>query len=368
MITFLIAIGVLCGISALLAAALVLADRYLNNYGVCRIDINDGSRQLEADGGGNLLSVLSTRKIFIPSACGGRGSCGLCKLKIVAGGGPLLPTEEPHLSAAERAADVRLSCQVKVRNDLRIEIPEELFNIREYRAVVERIEELTYDIRKITLTLQDPPAIKFVPGQYVQLECPAYKMSPEPVYRAYSVASDPDREHQIELIVRLVPKGICTTWVFEFMQEGDRVKFNGPYGDFRIRAESRREMIFIAGGSGMAPFCSILARMKKEGNTRKTTCFFGAKSRRDLFYVDKMRRFEQELPDFTFVPALSEPAAEDKWDGAVGLITEVVGNHCRDCSDVEAYLCGSPGMIDACLRVLQERGMTAEFIFFDKFA
>jgi Na+-transporting NADH:ubiquinone oxidoreductase subunit F len=367
MVTFLIAVGVLCGISAVLAVALVLADRYVNDYGLCKIDINNGSRELEVDGGGNLLGVLSAQKIFIPSACGGRGSCGLCKLKIMDGGGPVLPTEEPHLSKEERAASVRLSCQVKVRNDLKIEIPEELFNIREYHAEVAGIEDLTYDIKRVTLALRDPDAIKFTPGQYVQLECPVYKMSPEPVYRAYSVASDPDDQHQVELIIRLVPNGICTTWVFDFMQQGDSVKINGPYGDFRLQ-DSGREMIFIAGGSGMAPFCSMLATMKKRQDPRKTRYFFGAKAVKDLFYVDKMKQFETELPDFKFIPALSEPAPEDDWQGETGLITEVVGNHYQDCSDKEAYLCGSPGMIDACLKVLKERGMTEEYIFFDKFA
>ena len=367
MATFLTAVGVLCGICAVLAAALLLADRYVNNYGICTITINDGSETLEVEGGSSLLGILAAQKIFIPSACGGRGSCGLCKLKINSGAGALLPTEEPHLTQEEIADDMRLSCQIKVREDMDIEIPEELFNIKEYTATVESVEDLTHDIKRVRLALNEPSTIQFTPGQYIQLECPPYKMNPEPVYRAYSVASDPQDNQAIELIVRLVPNGICTTWVFEFMAEGDPVKLNGPYGDFYIRNDDK-EMIFIAGGSGMAPFCSILPELKRQGDTRPIQYFFGAVSRRDLFYVDKMKTYEDTLPDFKFIPALSKPEENDQWDGETGLITEVVGNHYRDCSDKQAYLCGSPGMIDACLKVLDERGLKEENIFFDKFA
>lgn len=367
MATFLTAVGILCLICGVLALALVFADLYVNDYGICSININDSSQVLEVQGGTSLLGVLSAEKIFIPSACGGRGSCGLCKLKIHSGVGPVYPTEEPHLSPDEITASVRLSCQVKVREDMRIEIPEELFNVREYRATVASIEDVTHDIKKLRFRLQAPDPFEFTPGQYVQLECPAYRMNPEPVYRAYSVASDPADTTHVELLVRLVPNGICTTWVFEFLEQGQQVTFNGPHGDFQIH-DSGREMIFIAGGSGMAPFCSILADLKARNDPRRIRYFFGAKSARDLFFVDLMKQYEADLSDFRFIPALSEPEPDDQWDGETGLITEVVGRHYPDCSDKEAYLCGSPGMIDACIKVLGERGLTDEYIFYDKFA
>ncbi len=367
MAIFLTAIGVLCGISGTLSVLLVIADRYLNNYGICKIDINQGTRVLEVAGGDSLLGVLGHEKIFIPSACGGRGSCGLCKLKILAGGGPLLPTEEPHLTAAERQANVRLSCQVKVRGDMAIEIPDELFSIKEYRGRLETLKELTYDIKLVRVALLDPPTIDIVPGQYIQLECPPYADQPEAVYRAYSIATDPQDKTHIDTLIRLVPNGICTTWVFNHLREGDAVKLNGPYGDFRLH-DGDGEMIFIAGGSGMAPFCSILAEMKRTGNPRPTRYFFGARACRDLFYLDDMQQYEQALPNFTFIPALSDPAPDDQWTGETGLITDVVGRHYQDCSDKQAYLCGSPGMIDACIKVLSAKGMPAENIFFDKFA
>lgn len=365
--TFFLAVGTLCGICAVLAFLLMIADRYLNNYGVCRVSINGGERVLEVDGGSSILTALSAEKIFIPSACGGRGSCGLCKLRATRGGGPILPTEEPHLTAAEIKDEVRLSCQVKLREDIDIEIPEELFLIREYKACAAEIIDCTHDIKRLRMELIEPETISFSPGVYVQLQAPPYAKSSESVYRAYSVASDPRDTRHVDLLIRRVPNGICTTWVFDYLAEGDEVTFNGPYGDFRLQ-ESAAEAIFIAGGSGMAPFCSILADMEHRGDARRTRCFFGAVSRRDMFYIDEMAHYEEELPDFRFIPALSGPTEEDSWQGETGLITEVVGRHYKDCSKMEAYLCGSPGMIDACIRVLSEKGMPEDQIFYDKFA
>jgi Na+-transporting NADH:ubiquinone oxidoreductase subunit F len=164
-----------------------------------------------------------------------------------------------------------------------------------------------------------------------------------------------------------VPKGICTTWVFDFLQEGDPVTFNGPHGDFAIR-ESDKEMIFIAGGSGMAPFRSILADLKQQGCQRTINYYFGARTEADLFLTDAMRQYEQALPGFTYVPALSDPKEDTSWEGDTGLITDVVGKYNEDCSDKQGYLCGSPGMIDACIEVLTKNGMPEEEIYYDKFA
>ncbi|MFO7820910.1 MAG: 2Fe-2S iron-sulfur cluster binding domain-containing protein [Lentisphaeria bacterium] len=367
MTLFFTAVGILCGICGVLAAALVIADRYFNDYGICNIDINEGSKVLEVDGGESLLGTLGGQKIFIPSACGGRGSCGLCKLKVKTGGGQVLPTEEPHLSKEEIADNVRLSCQMKVRGDMEIEIPEELFNIREYEAVAEKITDLTHDIKLLRIKLSEPEEISFTPGQYIQLECPPYKMNPEAVYRAYSIASDPVDKDHLDLIIRLVPEGICTTWVFDFLEEGESLTLNGPYGDFYIRP-GNSEMIFIAGGSGMAPFRSILADLERQECKRPIRYFFGALTAKDLFMLDEMKGYEERLYDFKFIPALSEPVPDDEWNGETGLITEVVAAHYPDCSDKQGYLCGSPGMIDACIKVLDAGGMDSENIFYDKFA
>ena len=364
---FLTAVGSLCALCGVLALLLVVADRYFNDYGTCRISINSGERVLEVPGGSSLLSALTAQRVFIPSACGGSGSCGLCKVKVTAGGGQLLATEEPHLSAAEVAGGLRLSCQLKVRQDLAIEIPRALFSIREYRAVVQALTPLTHDIRLLRLELIDPETIHFVPGAYVQLRAPAYPGNTTPVYRAYSLAGNAEDTRHIELIIRLVPKGICTTWVFNHLKVGEEVTFNGPHGDFRL-SDRDTEMIFIAGGSGMSPFRSILMQMQRQGNPRRTRYFFGAVARRDMFCLEEMAAFEKALPDFRFVPALSRPAPDDVWDGETGLITDVVHRHFPDCSGREAYLCGSPGLIDACVKRLVTNGIAPEAIHFDKFA
>ncbi len=364
---FLTAVGALCVICGILALLLTVADRYLNDYGTCAITINGGERVLEVPGGSTVLSSLGLNNIFIPSACGGGSSCGLCKLRIHVGGGPVLATEEPHLSAEERRVNVRLSCQVKVRNDMRIEIPDEYFKVKKYRGRVQAIQDLTHDIKLLRLKLLDPRMIDFTPGAYVQLAAPAYGNNPDPVYRAYSLASSPDDSGHIELIIRLVPGGICTTWVFEHLLIGQEISFNGPHGDFRLQ-DTDADMIFIAGGSGMAPFRSMLQHMKAHGPARTCTYFFGAVQARDMFQLDEMAALEQALPDFRFVPALSAPLAEDDWQGETGLITDVVDRHFPECSDKEAYLCGSPGMIDACIKVLTKNGMPEENVFYDKFA
>lgn len=364
---FFTAVGALCAICGVLAALLVLADRYVNDYGECRIRINGGDREMTVTGGETLLGTLGRESLFIPSACGGRGSCGLCKLKVHSGAPPLLPTEEPHLTSEEITENVRLSCQIKVRENMDIEIPPELFSIREYRATVASLEDLTHDIKCLRMELLDPETIDLIPGQYVQLQAPAYAKTPEPVYRAYSVSSDVRDTRHVELIIRLVPDGICTTWVFEHLSEGDEVLFNGPYGDFRLQ-ESERDMVFVAGGSGMAPFLSILADMKHRNSQRNCTYFFGAVAKRDLFCLDTMKQFEQDLPNFTFVPCLSQPAEDDEWDGETGLVTDVLARHFPDLSEHEGYLCGSPGMIDAAVAVMTKNGMAEDRIFYDKFA
>lgn len=366
MTAFLTAIGIACGVTTLLAVLMVIADAFINNYGEVTLHVN-GDKEIKVEGGSSLLTTLKEQEIFIPSACGGRGSCGLCKLKVTDGAGEILPTETPWLTDDEQKENMRLCCQVKVRSDMHIQIPEEMLSVRQFSATVSSIRDLTYDIKELSFALNEPSSVDFKAGQFMQLEVPPYELTDEPVYRAYSIASRPSDHNKVELEVRYVPNGICTTYVHKHLKEGDTVTINGPYGEFH-RSDTDRDMICIAGGSGMAPVKSILLDMDESNITRNVQYFFGARALRDLFLVEEMRELEKKLPNFTFIPALSEPADEDEWEGDTGLITEVVARHVRDASDKEAYLCGSPFMIDACIKTLTSLGMPEENIFYDKFA
>ncbi len=361
-----ISVGAISGISAFLAILMVIADATIGNYGEVKITIND-EKEYVVKGGKPLLGTLMEQEIFIPSACGGRGSCGLCKVTVEKGAGQYLPTELPWISEEEMEQNVRLSCQLKVKEDMRIRIPDELFNVKEFDATVERIRDLTHDIKEITLKLNDPAEIEISAGQFVQLRVPEYELTDEPIYRAYSAASVPSDRNHVELEIRYVPNGICTTFVHQYLKEGDNIVFNGPYGDFFLR-ETEREIICIAGGSGMAPIKSILLDMAEKGVARRTRYFFGARSKKDLFLLEEMKELEKRLPNFSFIPALSAPEDEDEWDGETGLITDVVARHMESGDNTEAYLCGSPGMIDACIKVLSDKGVPDELIYFDKFA
>jgi len=362
----LIGIGAICGVSTFLAVLMVIADATIANYGEVTVTIND-DREVKVEGGKPLLGSLMGQKIFIPSACGGRGSCGLCKVKVTSDAGDYLPTELPWISEEEKAENIRLSCQLKIKKDISIQIPEALFNVKEYSAEVTSIVDLTYDIKQIKMKLLNPPEISYRAGQYIQFVVPEYEMSSEEVYRAYSMASLPSNKNEVELEIRLVPNGLCTTYVFNYLKVGNHVTLNGPYGEFHLN-ESDRDIIFIAGGSGMAPIKSMLHDMAEKGISRKATYFFGARAVRDLFLIDEMKDLEKKLPNFTFIPALSEPLPEDNWRGETGLITDVLDRNVTSGENTEAYLCGSPGMIDAAVNVLTKKGIPEELIFYDKFA
>lgn len=362
-----LAIAVVTLISLSLTVMILLVDATIGNYGECKISINDGDRELVVEGGSSLLSTLNSEGIFIPSACGGKGSCGLCTLKVLEGAGEVLLTETPWLTAEQIDDHVRLSCQVKVKNDLKIEIPPEFFLIKQYTTKVESIKDLTHDIKELRLKLLDPPDIEFQAGQFAQILTPVYELSEEEVYRAYSISSSPAEKDILELMIRLVPNGICTTYVHKYLKEGDELIVNGPYGDFHLQ-DTDREIIFIAGGSGMAPIKSMLMDMKLTNNQRKAVYFFGAVTKADLFHVETMKQFEKDLANFEFIPGLSKPLEEDKWQGETGLITEVIDRSLTKADNHEAYLCGSPGMIDACIEVLRKKGMPEELIYYDKFA
>lgn len=365
--TFLVSVGIVCAISTVLAVLMVIADATIANYGEVKIDINDDKdKELIVTGGQSLLSSLKQNNIFVPSACGGRGSCGFCKVKVKSDIGEHLATELPWLDENEMKQNIRLSCQIKVKSDISVEIPDEILNLQEYKTQVESLTELTHDIKQVRLKLIEPKEIDYKAGQFIQFEVPEYELTDETVYRAYSMSGIPSDKNHIELEIRLVPNGICTTYVHKHLKEGDEVITNGPYGDFYLR-DTDRDIIFIAGGSGMAPIKSILLDMREKGNTRKATYFFGARAKKDLFLLDLMADLERDLENYKFIPALSRPEEGDDWEGETGLITDVIDKHTDNVENVEVYLCGSPGMINACVELLKGKGVPEDRFYYDNF-
>jgi len=370
--SYLIAPLAIGGIAGVMAALIAVVDMVANNYGEVTIDINKGKKEMTVKGGSPLLMTLSSEGLYLPSACGGRGSCGACKCQVTSDVGPHLPTETPYLTPQELKDNVRLACQVKVKTDIGIQVPEDLFNVKQFEAKVLSIKDVTYDIKEVLFDLGDE-TVDFVAGRYVQLVIPPYDKIKGETQRAYSMSSRPSDRNRIEVLVRLVPGGIATTYVHEHLKEGDTMSLIGPFGDFE-RTDSDSVMLCIAGGSGMAPFKSMLQDMvEKEETDREVWYFFGARTTRDMFYLEEMKELEKKLPNFHFVPALSEPQEGDGWDGPTGLITDVLDRYLKDeiSSDgklLEGYLCGSPGMIDACNRVLNSNGVSQDHIYYDSFA
>mgnify|MGYP000906759077 FL=1 len=359
-------VGILSAIALVLSVIMVIAQRWLSNYGECKIDIN-GKREVTVTGGNSLLSSLTEKQIFLPSACGGRGSCGACKCKVVSGGGPLLPTEKPFLSKEELlAGDIRLSCQVKVKSDVKIELPASIFNIRKYHATISEIVDYTYDIKGLTFSFDEGETVDFLAGQYVQLNTEPYEKVKERVSRAYSISSKPEINNALQLIIRYVPEGICTTWVHRHLKVGDKVTLTGPYGDFYLR-DTDADIIFVAGGSGKAPIKSILEHLMEVGTNRKMTYFFGARTPKDLYLTEEFKAMEQIFPDFKYEPVLSAATPEDNWQGKTGFVMPYSPQAIRDPKNTEAYLCGSPGMINAVTKALMENGIPKDKIYYDSF-
>lgn len=358
-------IGWMSAIGVVLALFMVIAQRWLSNYGEVMININ-GKRDLKIKGGNSLLATLSDSQIFIPSACGGRGSCGACKCTVLEGGGPVLPTEKPLLNKKELEENVRLACQVKVKSDIKINIPEEFFNVRRFGATIEEIIDYTYDIKGITFKLEDGVLIDFKAGQYVQLETQPYGKVKQKTVRAYSISSKPQTRDRLQLIIRLVPEGICSTWVHQHLKVGDKVSFTGPYGDFYLK-DTQADTLFIAGGSGMAPIKSMLEYLKDVGTQRKMTYFFGARTTKDLYLMDEMEELEKHFEHFSFEPVLSHSTPEENWQGKTGFIMPYFAEVIKDPENTEAYLCGSPGMINAVTKSLKEHGVPADNIKYDDF-
>ena len=355
---------VLGGLFVVLGTVLLLAERLLINYGICEIDINAQEKVLEVEGGQTLLSALYENKVFIPSACGGRGSCGHCKITVLEGGGPVLPTETPHLDRKEVRSGVRLACQVKVRENIKTRIPEEFLDVKLYSATVTSVRDLTYDIKEILLSLNDPSEISHRPGQYVQIRAP----SPDgPIFRAYSITSPVYEPTKVELNVRLVPGGIASTYLHS-LKEGDDVVFTGPYGEFRLNEEPSTEIVCVAGGCGIAPIKIIIYSLYDRWPDRTCRLFFGCRTTQDIFYLDDFEELARKHPNLHVVYALSDPLGRhEKWDGDTGFIHLSVDKYLEAGVKRQAFLCGPPPMVNAVTRVLEEKGLASEDIFYDEF-
>ena len=352
------------GLVILLAAGLMIAERFLVNYGICKLDINAGEKPLELEGGQTLLSSLYANEIFIPSACGGKGSCGHCKITVTSGGGPVLPTETPYLTRKEIRSGVRLACQVKIREDIYVRIPEDFLNVRLFSATVLSTQSLTHDIKEVRVKLNDPPEISQRPGQYVQIQAP----SPEgPVFRAYSISSAVYEPNEVEVVVRLIPGGIGSTYVHN-LQVNDEVIFTGPYGEFYLNENPSVEIICVGGGAGMAPMKNIIYSLYDRWPDRSCWLFFGCRTTEDIFYLEQFKELESKHPNFHVIYALSdELKPEEKWDGETGFIHLAVDKYLEDGISRQAFLCGPPLMIEAVTRVLEDKGIRPEDIFYDEF-
>ncbi len=388
-----------------LAILLMIAKARLVATGNVKIIINDDmSKALTVPVGGTLLSTLANQKIFIPSACGGKGSCGVCKVVVKDGGGALLPTEQAHINRGMARIGYRLACQVKVKQDLKIELPPEVFNVRQWQCTVKSNRNVATFIKELVLLLPPGEEVPFRAGGYIQIECPPYKISfkdfdiepqfrdvwdkfhlwdltastDKPVTRAYSMANYPGEKGIIMLNVRIalpppnstIPPGIMSSYIFN-LKPGDKVTISGPFGEFFAK-ETNREMCFIGGGAGMAPMRShIFDQFKRLKTKRKVTFWYGARNKREIFYEEDFNSIQRENENFRWHIALSEPVPEDNWTGLTGFIHQVLydeylKNHPAP-EDVEYYICGPPLMLSACLNMLHNLGVEDEMIAYDNF-
>ncbi|MBF0196989.1 MAG: NADH:ubiquinone reductase (Na(+)-transporting) subunit F [Planctomycetes bacterium] len=406
MAAFILSIVVFTTIILLLTAGVVYAGMKLTKQGEVKITINDDpDKALDTSPSGTLLSSLSEKSIFIPSACGGGGTCAMCKVTVSDGGGEVNPVEEGHLSRAEKKSGVRLSCQVKVRDDMKIEVPDELFNIKSYDVTVVSNENVATFIKEVVFQLDEGDSMDFKAGGYIQIEVPSgvYRFKnfdveeqyrgdwdhfklwdletkvDEPIIRAYSMACHPAEKNLIKLNIRIatppprttgIQPGLCSSYIFN-LKAGDRAKISGPYGEFFIN-ETEREMVYIGGGAGMAPMRSHIFHLFHTLKTkRKVSFWYGARSKREMFYVDDYDDIAANNDNFSWNCALSDPQPEDKWEGSTGfihqvLLDEYLSKH-EDPTEIEYYLCGPPMMIDAVVATLDSLGVEPEMIRYDSF-
>jgi len=400
-IVFLIIILILVGM-------LLIARDKLVPKGDVRLSINE--RELVVSPGSTLLSTLSGNGIFLPSACGGGGTCGLCKCQVIEGGGSILPTETGFFTRKEQHNNWRLGCQVKVRESLKIRLPESVLGIKKWECEVVSNRNVATFIKEFVVKLPDSESLDFEPGGYIQIDVPRYSTTfrdfsvedqfrsdwelykmwdlkinnTTETFRAYSMANFPAEKDLIKLNIRIatppwdnarnqfvsVPPGICSSFIFS-RKPGDKVFISGPYGEFHIK-HTGSEMVYIGGGAGMAPLRSHIFHLFKTMKTiRKVSFWYGARSLREVFYEDEFREIEKQFPNFTFNLALSKPLPEDNWSGYTGNIHQVLYDNylskLDEPEDIEYYFCGPPQMNEAVVKMLDNLGVPKENIAFDDF-
>ena len=328
----------------------------------------NSSARLDVAAGSTLLEACAAHGILLPSACGGRGFCGRCAVLVASGDlTPPTATEENKILGEDRAKGLRLACQARLQGDAEIRVAPEILAVRRHVGRLVAKTLVTPDVAHLRIAVDPRPPFAFRAGQYVQFEAPVAPPPAKPVLRAYSLATEPADSGHVELMVRHVPGGAASTWIHQALQPGQPVAFRGPFGDFHLSATSA-PLVGIAGSSGMAPLRSIFRDMRVRGIRRQAKFFFGARTRQDLFLLDEWADFERRAPWFEFIPVLSHEPADSPWTGERGLVTDAVARRLPDLTGQEAYLCGSPGMLDAALAVLTARGMPANHVFFDKFS
>jgi len=405
----LISIAVFLSIIMLLVSVLLYARKKLMPSGEIKLVIND-EKEFMVTPGSTVLTTLANEKIFLPSACGGGGTCAMCKCQVFEGGGSILPTEVGYFTRKEQQNNWRLGCQVKVKENMKIGIPKEIFGIKKWECEVISNRNVATFIKEFVVRLPEGETLDFRSGGYIQIDVPKcevdfkdmvieekyrgdwdhFKMwdlkmkNPEPVFRAYSMANHPAEGNIVMLNIRIatppfdrvaggfknVNPGICSSYIFS-RKAGDKVTVSGPYGEFFIKP-TEREMMFIGGGAGMAPMRShIFDQFNTRKTNRKATFWYGGRSSRELFYVDQFREIEKNFPNFKFNIGLSEPLPEDHWDGYTGFIHQIImDNYLKthpEPEEIEYYLCGPPMMNDAVLKMLDDYGVPQEMIAFDDF-
>ncbi|MEM1180346.1 MAG: NADH:ubiquinone reductase (Na(+)-transporting) subunit F [Acidobacteriota bacterium] len=390
-----------------LVGLLMLARKYMVASGDVTITINnDPDKALTVPSGGTLLGTLSANKIFIPSACGGKGSCGVCTVNVDEGGGAMLPTEKGFINRGAAREGCRLSCQVKVKSDMKIRVPDEVFSVRQWKCKVRSNENVATFIKELVLELPKDETVPFEAGGYIQIECPPHVVKyedfdieeeyrgdwdqfnmwryvskvDEEVTRAYSMANYPAESDIIMLNVRIAsppprapegtPPGKMSSYIFG-LKPGDDVIISGPYGEFFAK-KTQAEMVFIGGGAGMAPMRShIFEQFRTLKTDRKVTFWYGARSLREAFYSEEFDEIAEEFDNFEWHLALSDPQPEDNWDGKVGFIHQVLldsylSKHSAP-EDLEYYICGPPLMLEACRVMLDSLGVEPENVLYDDF-
>ena len=403
---FVLGVTLFTGIILALVALILFARSKLVASGAVEILIND-ERKIEAPAGSKLLAALANENLFVASACGGGGTCAQCRVQIFEGGGSILPTELSHITKREAREGDRLSCQVAVKQPMKIRIPDEVFGVKKWRCRVRSNDNVATFIKCLVLELPEGENVDFRAGGYIQIECPPYHLgfdqfdvaeeyredwdkfhlwdlkvdNTEPVVRAYSMANYPEEKGVIMLNVRIatppphadptkVPAGLMSSYIFN-LKPGDEVTISGPFGEFFAR-DTEKEMVFIGGGAGMAPMRShIFDQLMRIETKRKITFWYGARSRREMFFVEDFDRLQAENQNFEWHVALSDPQPNDDWDGDTGFIHNVLyENYLKDHpapEECEYYLCGPPIMNTSVINMLLDLGVEREDIMLDDF-